>query len=209
MRQLLFIYTSVFVCALMARPLMGAGWFWDLNNALGFAAFAGMLYLSLPVSGKRNIRLHQLCGYAVVLIALAHVFWFLLWDSVSVVYIKPGAPAYMWTGVASVLALFITVAISVMPTRRQVHQKHSSFKHWHRVLAIAALATATHHIVVSGYYLVSWYQIGLILVLTTVVCLGRRLKLNFHQSAIATPRTLLGASALGTAVFASIRNFTL
>lgn len=209
MRLLIVIYGVVFLCALLARPFMGGGWMWDLTNALGFAAFAGMLYLNVPISGKRNIRLHQLCGYTVALIAIAHALWFLLWDTASVQYIKPGAPAYMWSGVASVLSLFLAIAISVMPTRRQVHKKYASFKYWHRVLAVFAVATGTHHILLSGYYLTHWYQIALVLGLATAICLGRNVKLDIRQTATATPTALVIASIFGAALFASIRNFAL
>ena len=65
---------------------MGAGIFWDAGNALGFAAFAGLLYLTITSSRRLDVRAHQLLGYGVLAVAVAHAFWFMLGDGAVIDY---------------------------------------------------------------------------------------------------------------------------
>jgi hypothetical protein len=56
MKALLATFAAVFLLTFIATPTMGAGWFWDAGNALGFAAFAGLLYLTITSSRRLDVR---------------------------------------------------------------------------------------------------------------------------------------------------------
>ncbi len=105
----------VFATTLLATPTMGAGWFWDTGNAIGFAAFGGLLYLTITSVRRPDVRAHQVLGYGVLVVAVAHAFWFLLGDAAAVEFLKPGAPDYMWLGVVSLLALGILMTVALLP----------------------------------------------------------------------------------------------
>ena len=105
----------IFLIPFLAAPTMGAGWFWDAGNAMGFAAFAGLLYLTITSNRRLDVRAHQLLGYAVLFLALLHAFWFLLGDAAVVEYIKPDAPDYMWLGVVGLLFLGVLIAVALLP----------------------------------------------------------------------------------------------
>jgi Na+-transporting methylmalonyl-CoA/oxaloacetate decarboxylase gamma subunit len=205
-KLLLILYSVVVLVAFFAAPTMGGGWAWDLTNSLGFAAFAGMLYLTLPIQGTRNIRIHEHLSYAVILIILAHGFWFLLADAASVEYVKADAPLYMWTGVASLVLLFLSILVSVLPTRTHVHGHYSLFKFWHRLLAILAIAGAAYHIVESGFYLATQGQVIVFVLLVLLVCFARNLKRAVPQSSAATPGDLIIVTVVGAALFATVKN---
>jgi hypothetical protein len=163
----------VFLITFLAAPTMGAGWFWDAGNGIGFAAFAGLLYLTVTSNRRLDVRAHQILGYAVLLLAVGHAFWFLLGDATVVEFIKFGAPDYMWLGIVSVVLLAILIITAIVPDRFRVHKNYPSFKYWHRVLTIAMIASAAYHIVVSNFYLDAWYQAGLFVLISLAVCLGR------------------------------------
>ena len=78
MTALVATILAVFAVTFLASPTMGAGSFWDAGNAFGFAAFAGLLYLTITSSRRLDVRAHQLLGYAVLSTAVLHAFWFLL-----------------------------------------------------------------------------------------------------------------------------------
>jgi len=158
MTALLATFGAVFLVTFLARPAMGAGWYWDTGNGIGFAAFAGMLYLTLTSIRQFDLRAHRLLGYGVLTVAALHVFWFLLGDAAVVEFLKPGAPAYMWHGVAGFLLLGVLITIALVPDRLRVHRNYAGFRYWHRAIAVATIATATYHIAGSHFYLATWYQ---------------------------------------------------
>lgn len=209
MKIFLVVCGAIFVVAFLSAPTMGAGWAWDADNALGFAALAGMLYLTLPADFRRDGRKHEMLGYAVLAVALAHAFWFLLFDDAAVEFIKPGAPDYMWLGVASLVLLFILVSLAALPTRWKAHKNYPAFKYWHQVIAIFAIASALYHIVVSDFYLDTWYQKALIVVLACVVTFNRTLRIEVRQFSVVSVTGFLAASLVGATLFAAVRNFPL
>ena len=123
-------FAAVWLITFLAAPTMGSGWAWDADNALGFAALVGMLYLTTPGGARRDVRTHEWVGYTVLAIALVHAGWFLLADGAAVEYIKPAAPAYMWTGIGSFLFLTLLVVLAVMPTRLKAHKSYEAFRQW-------------------------------------------------------------------------------
>jgi len=187
---------------------MGAGWFWDAGNGFGFAAFAGLLYLGITSYQRTGFRAHQLLGYTVLAIAVVHVLWFLLGDAAVVEYIKIGAPVYMWAGIFGLVLLFVLVTIAVVPDRQKVHKNYPAFRHWHRLLAIIAIASSAFHIVVSHFYLATWYQATLFIALATAP-FGRAWWIKVGRLPIVTPAALLLVVVLFVGLFSAIRNLSL
>lgn len=101
---------------------------WDGANALGFAALAGLLYLSSTPRGARDLKRHERFSYVVAGLAAGHAGWFLVTDNAALEYIKPDAPLYMWAGVAGLLLIVLTVIVSVIPTRLRVFGTSARFK---------------------------------------------------------------------------------
>jgi len=196
----------VFLITFLAAPTMGAGWFWDTGNGIGFAAFAGLLYLTITSNRRLDVRAHQIIGYAVLLLVVGHAFWFLLGDATAVEFIKLGAPDYMWLGIVSVVLLAILITTAIVPDRLRVHKDYPSFKYWHRVLTISMIASAAYHVVVSNFYLDAWYQAGLFVLISIAVCLGRAYWIKLGQIAIVSPVVYVALSVAMAVVFAGLRN---
>ncbi len=207
MIPLLATMAVVFLITFLAAPTMGAGWFWDAGNGIGFTAFAGLLYLTITSNRRLDVRAHQILGYAVLLLAVVHAFWFLLGDATVVEFIKIGAPDYMWLGIVSIVLLAILIITAIVPDRLHVHKNYPSFKYWHRILTIAMILSAAYHIVVSNFYLHAWYQGGLFVLLSVGVCLGRAYWIRLGQIAIASPAAYFVICAVSIIVFAGLRNF--
>lgn len=206
MNVLLATFVLVFGLTMLARPTMGAGWFWDAGNGFGFAACAGLLCLMLTSSRRLDVRAHQLLGYAVLLLAVVHAFWFLLGDAAFAEFLKPGAPDYMWLGVAGMLLLFFLVVSALLPERMRLYRDYPAFKYWHEVQAVACVAAVSYHVMRSGFYLGSWYQVMLFTGLASLVIFGRRLVVRFGQLDIARPTAFVFVSLAFTAAFVAIRN---
>lgn len=209
MKALLATLAVVFLITFLAAPTMGAGWFWDSGNALGFAAFGGLLYLTITSNRRLDVRAHQVLGYGVLIVAIAHAFWFLLGDAAMTDFLKPGAPDYMWLGVASLLLLGILMTIALVPDRLRVHKSYPAFKYWHRVIAIATIATATYHIVVSNFYLGTWYQRVLFALIAIGASIGRAYWIKLGQIPIATNVAYVLVSVVFGALFVAVRNLPL
>jgi len=206
MKPLLVTMAVVFLITFLAAPTMGAGWFWDTGNGIGFAAFAGLLYLTITSNRRLDVRAHQIIGYAVLLLVVGHAFWFLLGDATAVEFIKLGAPDYMWLGIVSVVLLAILITTAIVPDRLRVHKDYPSFKYWHRVLTISMIASAAYHVVVSNFYLDAWYQAGLFVLISIAVCLGRTYWIKLGQIAIVSPVVYVALSVAMAAAFAGLRN---
>lgn len=206
MKALLATFTGVFLMTFLATPTMGAGWFWDVGNGLGFAAFAGLLYLTITSGRRLDVRAHQVLGYGVLAIAAVHVFWFMLGDGAVIYFMKLGAPDYMWHGIVSFLLLGFLITVALVPDRFLVHRNYPSFKYWHRVVAIITIGTATYHIVVSDFYLDAWYQGLLFALLAIAVAFGRAYWIRLGQLPLARTATYLAVSLVFAMAFSAIRN---
>ena len=196
----------VFCIALVLNPTLSAGWFWDFGNGLGFAAIAGMLYLTVSSGRPLNVTRHQHLGYVVLLFCAVHALWFLIGDPAVVEYVRPGAPLYMWSGLIGLLTLGILMTIAVLPDRYRVHSEHKSFRYWHLILAIFTLAAAMYHVVGSGYYLTSWIQIVALVAMAAIAGLSRK----FRQKVASIPLTSVSAcltiSFVSATLFALVHN---
>jgi len=206
MKLLIVTMAVVFLITFLGAPTMGAGWFWDAGNGIGFAAFAGLLYLTITSNRRLDVRAHQILGYAVLLLVIGHAFWFLLGDATAVQFIKIGAPDYMWLGIVSLILFVVLITTANVPDRLRLHKNYPSFKYWHRVLTIVVITGAAYHIVVSNFYLRTWYQAGLFALISITVCLGRDYWIRLGQIVIASPAAYLAISTILIAVFAGIRN---
>lgn len=203
---MLATFAAVFLITFIATPTMGAGWFWDAGNAFGFAAFAGLLYVTITSSRRLDIRAHQLLGYGVLVVAVVHAFWFMLGDGAVVEFMKLGAPDYMWHGIVSILLLGYLMTVALVPDRFRVHRDYPAFKYWHRVVAIITIGTATYHIVVSNFYLGTWYQGLLFALLAVAVAFGRAYWIKLGQLPIAKTSVYLAVTIVAAVAFAAIRN---
>jgi len=206
MKALLATFATVFVLTFLATPTMGAGWYWDAGNGLGFAAFAGLIYLTITSARRIDVRAHQVLGYGVLFVAIAHVFWFMLGDGAVVEFMKLGAPDYMWHGIVSFLLLGFLITVALVPDRFRVHKNYPSFRYWHRVVAIATIGTATYHIVVSNFYLSAWYQGLLFSMLSIAIVFGRAYWIKLGQIPLARTSAYLVVSFVATAAFTAVRN---
>lgn len=206
MPVLLSVFGLVWLIAFLAAPAMGAGWSWDAGNALGFAAFAGMLYLTIPGDSRRDVRTHELLGYAVLFVALVHALWFLLVDGVAVEFVKPGAPLYMWAGIVGIVLLAVLVFLAMLPTRLRAHRSYATFRYWHLVVSILAMAMTAYHIVFSGFYLRTWYQVAAFVVLAVTIIFARTLGIDRGRFPVVSPNAFLVVTAAATLLFAAIRN---
>jgi hypothetical protein len=209
MKALLATLAAVFLITFLAAPTMGAGWYWDTGNALGFSAFGGLLYLTITSNRRLDVRAHQVLGYGVLIVAIAHAFWFLLGDAAMTEFLKAGAPDYMWLGVVSLLLLGVLMTVALVPDRMRVHKSYPAFKYWHRVIAIATIASATYHIVVSDFYLGAWYQGVLFVLLAIGASIGRAYWIKLGQLPIATNVAYVLVSVVFGALFVAVRNLPL
>ncbi len=209
MISLLAVGSAVFLMTFLAAPTMGAGWFWDAGNGLGFMAFAGLLYLGITSYRRIDVRAHRLLGYTVLLIAATHALWFLLGDAAVIEFVKFSAPDYMWLGIIGLILLFVLVIISLAPDRLRVHKDYPMFLYWHRVLAVATVACCAYHIIVSNFYLATWYQSMLFVAVATVVSFGRSWWIKIGPLPVVTPAALMLVTILFTGIFSVIRNLSL
>ncbi len=206
MKILVATMAAVFVITFLGAPMMGAGWFWDAGNGIGFAAFAGLLYLTITSNRRLDVRAHQLLAYAVLALVIVHAFWFLLGDATAVEFIKIGAPDYMWLGIVGLFLFAVLIMTADLPDRLQVHRNYPSFKYWHRVLTVVVIACAAYHIIASDFYLGTWYQATLFALVSLAVCAGREHWIRLGQIVIATPLVYLVLSGVLIVAFAGLRN---
>lgn len=207
MATLLLLLGAVLAISFLDAPVLGSGWAWDADNGLGFAAFAAVLFLSVQGTAQRNVRLHEVLGYTVLVVAVVHALWFLLFDAAAVEYLRVGAPAYMWTGLAALILLVLLVLIAMLPARFALHKSYKAFRLVHRGIAIAGVCLALHHMIASGFYLRTWYQGVLLVLLAVAVLCGPRLRGSLMPPAKLTPGGLVVISIVGAVLFTLIRNF--
>lgn len=203
------IIAMVFAMTFLNMPLLGAGWFWDLGNALGLLAYAGLLFQMIPGRPKgRLVKRHEWLGYATLALGGVHAFWFLLGDGAVHVYLQPGAPAYMWLGLAALILLGVLTVLARMPERMRVHSTYRVFKQVHRWLGVGLVVAAALHIALSGFYLSVWWQVLLLAGATGAACFGRPLWTRLKTPPAASGRLYLMAGSAAVLVFVLIRDLT-
>lgn len=180
-----------------------AGWLWDWANGFGFAAFGGLIYLSLQ-GRQRNLQLtHKYFSYVVIALLAVHIGMLLALDYLVLDYVLPGAPLYMWSGVLA-LTLLLFIVISAIPgNRKRSYRDLSAFRRWHKPLSWLLIATVVYHLIGSGFYIRSplqWFALGLLLCplllpakYNDCVQLKAYSPLSFLIAGIATSAVLAGA----------------
>lgn len=206
MNLLTVLVALLFGLTFLIAPRNGGGWFWDFGNALGFLAFAGLLFQMIPPPRARAGRQHESLGNWVLGISLAHAFWFLVGDGTVRFYLLPGAPAHMWLGLAALVAMAVLAALARMPDRMRAHRRFRTFRRVHRALSYLTLGAAMLHIVLSGFYLFWWPQIALLALLAAAACLGRPARIRPDEAVRSWDRAYLAAGAAGIGAFVLIRN---
>lgn len=204
---MLLALAAVLLVTFLGAPLLGAGWYWDAGNALGYAACAGLLYLATFGRGAADLRAHHRLGQGVLVVALLHAFWFLLGDAAVTVYLLPGAPACLWLGVAGLLLQGALVTGALLPRRWRLPREHPEFRRWHRVLAIGAIVTTGWHVLDSGFYLPRVHQMMLFAGLAAFACWPRDWQRRWPGHAWPGPRGYPVVVALAVLLFAAIRNW--
>lgn len=204
--SVVLLIAAVFLATMLSSPMLGAGWFWDIGNALGFAAVAGVLYLTLATGPGLNVRIHRQLGYAVLGVATAHVLWLLVGDPAVVDYLKPGAPNYMWAGIIGFLLLVALTLVAMPRVRSRLHKRYSHFRLWHRIIAILTIAGVAWHIVGSNFYLDSLHENAVFVVLIVGVSVGHRRLSVYVNLAPSITRQFLLASAVASVLFVGLRN---
>lgn len=190
----------------LSEPRRGAGWFWDLGNALGFLAFAGLLFQMIPAPRGRPMRRHEILGYVILGIAMLHGFWFLIGDGTVRFHLLPGGPAHMWLGLAGLVLLAVLSILARMPDRLRVHRQYRGFRRVHRILGIAVVVTAGLHMVMNGFYLSAWWQAGALVALSVACMAGRSHWAKLRHPPAASSTNYLVSGALACSLFLLIRN---
>lgn len=63
MKVLVLVVVLTFGATFLTLPRNGDGWFWDIGGALGFPAFAGLLFQMIPHPRARTGTRHEALGY--------------------------------------------------------------------------------------------------------------------------------------------------
>ncbi len=206
MKLLVALTICVFAVSFLSQPLAGGGWWWDAGNAVGLMALAGLLYLAVPVRGSRALRQHEWLAYLVVALVVLHGLWLFAADGAAVVYIRPGAPLYMWAGVLALAVLMLSSAWSVLPDRLRRYRSFSRFKGWHRSLGGVALAGAIYHVLASGFYFDNGWEMAAVVVLGAGAGFARELRASPTAAQSSGPMTLLLIGTLAATSFVLVRN---
>lgn len=206
MAVLAILIALVFATTFVFAGRVGGGYFWDFGNALGFLALAGLLFQMVPYPRSQAARRHERLGYWVLAVAIAHALWFLAGDAVVRVYLQPGAPLYMWSGLVGIMALAALSILARMPDRMRVHKRFSSFKTTHRILGFIVVFAIALHILLSGFYLTTWLQWVVLLLIGLGACFGRRYWIQLSQPPSASSAVYLSFGAVAVLLFVLIRN---
>lgn len=192
----------VFASTFMHHPMVGGGMAWDFGNALGFLAVAGLLFQMLRWPHRDTARMHEELAYWVLGAALVHALWMLAIDDVLRVYLRPGAPGYMWSGLIALIALAVLCVIARMPDRMRVHKRYRLFRQVHRGLGVLVICAAGYHVLGSGFYLPHVAQVVLIIAVALGCCLLPAIR-RWPTDRVPT-YLILGMAAAG--LFTILRN---
>lgn len=189
------ITALVFGFTLLHQPLASGGWRWDTANALGFFAFAAMLYLFIDIGAGRRNKIHQWISYSAAVALVAHVAWFIATDPTVWHYLAWDASWYMLAGIAAFFCVVAVVILALPAWRRWWGQSRLAFRNWHYALSLLGVAGAGAHILGSGFYVSSMLEVVLYLLLCAVAALAARLELGTNPQ--AAPAALAGVTLIG------------
>jgi hypothetical protein len=202
---LLFIMLAVFSATFLSTHNPAAGWHWELTNGLGFAAFAGLLYLCPLIPKRHTLYYHQQISYAVVALVCAHGLAMLIIEPLTLEYLIPPAPLPMWSGLLALLCLILLIGSALLPVRSQAYQHHAAFKYWHRLLSCLAVAASSYHMIGSGFYLANPWQ-GWLLTLLALAALWPGLLARDRAITVGSALRLPLLALVASLMFAALRN---
>jgi hypothetical protein len=186
----------VFCCLILATTLLdglvpASGFLWDLINALGFCALAGLVFLAWEAQSPARypgVRMHSNLAIVVAVLTGLHILGFLLIDPVTFEYLKLKAPLYMLAGITgSVLILFLTIT-SFPKMRQRVYRMFTRFRYLHLVLSISAMGLSAWHVLGAAYYANAWYKQLLLIMIIIGVPLFAYWSRRSHGTAPGTAR---------------------
>jgi len=138
---------------------LGAGMLWSVAHGLGYAAFICLLYTCFSKPAKLNIGSHRSLGYMALLFTSLHILVLLITDPITIEYLMPNAPLYMWLGSFSCILMVCIIVSSLTRFRNVFYSNSISFKKVHRVTSWLIIAGSLFHIVDSGFYIYQRWQI--------------------------------------------------
>ncbi len=179
---------------------------WDLANGFGFAALAGLIYLSVQGRQRKLQQIHKHFSYAVTIMVAAHVLILLSTDAVVINYVLPGAPLYMWAGTLALFLLIFIVLSSVPGNRKRCFNELEGFRAWHKPLSWLLIASVVYHIIGSGFYFRSVLQWCALILLLAPLLLSAK-----HHDRIGlrsfSPVTFLLGGSLASGLLALVLNW--
>jgi len=138
---------------------LGAGILWDVAHGLGYAAFICLLYTCFSKPAKLNISSHRSLAYMALLFTSLHVLVLLITDPITIEYLMPNAPLYMWLGSFSTILMVCIIVSSLTRFKHVFYNNSTSFKKVHRIMSWLIIAGSLYHIVDSGFYIYQQWQI--------------------------------------------------
>ncbi|MCA8896925.1 MAG: hypothetical protein KDA48_16830 [Amphiplicatus sp.] len=199
------VFAFYFLLAFLHAPRAGGGWSWDFANALGLAAYCGLLVLMFGVRGANARKLHEIIGYAALALVFAHGLWLILSEPVLTNYFRLSAPLYMWSGVIALLAVIYLVVFSRRADRKLVHKDYESFRRWHLYISYLALAAGGYHILASGLYFSTRLEVGAAIAGVAALIVFRK-KIRADLSRPPNLAAFAGVTLLSAIVFLLVRN---
>jgi hypothetical protein len=145
-------------------------WAWDWANTMGYLALAISLFLFVyrgrthtfpPYSGRFFANLHRDLGYIALLLLAGHVGVLVVEEPLLLEHLKPTAPLHMMSGLLALILMLLLVCTSIPTARRRLWHNYYLFRHLHGLVAVAIILLVFFHVLVSGFYLNSWWKIGL------------------------------------------------
>lgn len=138
---------------------LGAGVLWNTAHGLGYAAFICLLYTCFSKPAKLNIVSHRSLGYLTLLFASLHVLVLLITDPITIEYLKPSAPLYMWLGSFSAIFIVCIIVSSLTRFKNLFYNSSTTFKTTHKIMSWLIIAGSLVHIIDSGFYIYQYWQI--------------------------------------------------
>lgn len=144
------------------RMLPPATFGWDFANLLAFAAVgvSALLFFETgrprarpAFEGRYFINLHRDLGVVALVLVSLHVVYLLVDEPVTVEYLLPTAPFYMWAGIGGYLVLITLVAFGFKRARVALFVNHRAFRTVHAFSAVAFFGLAAWHVLGAGFYL--------------------------------------------------------
>jgi len=164
---------------------LGAGILWSVAQSLGYAAFVCLLYTCFSKPAKLNISNHQSLGYMALLFTSLHVLVLLFTDPITIEYLMPNAPLYMWLGSFSCILMVYIIFSSLARFKNVFYNKSTSFKKVHRIMSCLIVTGSLYHIVDSGFYLYQQWQVIAIVLVATLslwgISIERLTPINSYQ----------------------------